>query len=138
MFKNMAGVKILHVPYRGVAAAGTDVIGGQIDRMFDQISFAAQNVRAGNVKALAVTTPKRSPLMPELPTMDEAGVTGYEAVTWFGLLGPANMPKSVIEKIRADLPRVMARPEIRQVLEKQTFDPVFSSPTEFDSFLRQE
>jgi tripartite-type tricarboxylate transporter receptor subunit TctC len=138
MFKNMAGVKILHVPYRGVAAAGTDVIGGQIEMMFDQISFAAQNVRAGNVKALAVTTPKRSPLMPDLPTMDEAGVSGYDAVTWFGLLGPANMPKSVTEKFRTDLPRVMARPEIRQALEKQNFDPVFSSPTEFDTFLRQE
>lgn len=138
MFKNMAGVKILHVPYRGVAAAGTDVIGGQIEMMFDQISFAAQNVRAGNVKALAVTTPTRSPLMPELPTMDEAGVPGYNAVTWFGLLGPANMPKSVVERFRTDLPRVMARPEIRQALEKQNFDPVFSSPSEFDTFLRQE
>lgn len=138
MFKNMAGVKILHVPYRGVAAADTDVIGGQIDMMFDQISFAAQNVHAGKVKALAVTTPKRSSLMPELPTMEEAGVAGYEAVTWFGLLGPANMPKDVVERFRTDLPRVMARPEIRQVLEKQTFDPVFSTPAEFDGFLRQE
>lgn len=138
MFKNMAGVKILHVPYRGVAAAGIDVIGGQIEMMFDQISFASQNVRAGNVKALAVTTSKRSPLMPQLPTMDEAGVPGYDVVTWFGLLGPANMPKSVVERFRTDLPRVMARPEIRQVLEKQNFDPVFSTPTEFDTFLRQE
>jgi tripartite-type tricarboxylate transporter receptor subunit TctC len=138
MFKNMAGVKILHVPYRGVAAAGIDVIGGQIEMMFDQISFASQNVRAGTVKALAVTTQKRSPLMPQLPTMDEAGVPGYDVVTWFGLLGPANMPKSVVERLRTDLPRVMARPEIRQVLEKQNFDPVFSTPTEFDTFLRQE
>lgn len=138
MFKNMAGVNILHVPYRGVAAANADVIGGQIEMIFDQISFASQNVRAGKVKALAVTTPKRSPLMPELPTLNEAGLSGYEAVTWFGLLGPANMPKSVAERIRVDLQRVMAKPEIRQVLEKQNFDPVFSSPAEFDRFLRGE
>jgi tripartite-type tricarboxylate transporter receptor subunit TctC len=138
MFKNMAGVNILHVPYRGVAAASTDVIGGQIEMIFDQISFAAQNVRAGKVKALAVTTPERSPLMPELPTMKEAGLTGYQAVTWFGLLGPANMPKSVAERIQVDLQRVMVKPQIRQALEKQNFDPVFSSPADFDRFLRGE
>jgi tripartite-type tricarboxylate transporter receptor subunit TctC len=138
MFKSMAGVRILHVPYRGVAAANSDLIGGQIQLMFDQISFAAQNARSGHVRALAVTTPKRSPLMPELPTMEEAGLPGYQVVTWFGLLGPANMPKAVVERLRTDLPRVMARPEIQQALEKQTFEPVFSSPDEFDTFLRQE
>ena len=138
MFKTMARVNILHVPYRGVAAASADVIGGQIEMIFDQISFAAQNARAGKVKALAVTTADRSPLMPELPTLNEAGLTGYQAVTWFGLLGPAHMPKGVAEKIQAALQRVMARPDIRQALEKQSFDPVFSSPAEFDRFLRHE
>jgi tripartite-type tricarboxylate transporter receptor subunit TctC len=138
MFKGMAGIKILHVPYRGVAAANSDLIGGQIQLMFDQISFASQNARSGHVKALAVTTAKRSPLMPDLPTMEEAGLPGYQMVTWFGLLGPANMPKAVVERFRMDLPRVMARPDIQQALEKQTFDPVFSGPGEFDTFLRQE
>ena len=138
MFKNMAGIRIQHVPYKGVAAAGADVIGGRLELMFDQISFAAQNVRAGNVKALAVTTPKRSPLMPDLPTMNEAGVTGYDAVTWFGLLGPAGLSRDVVTKIQADLARVMAKPEIRDRLASQTFDLIFSRPEEFDAFLREE
>jgi tripartite-type tricarboxylate transporter receptor subunit TctC len=138
MFKNMAKINIQHVPYKGVAAAGTDVIGGQIEMMFDQISFAAQNVRVGNVKALAVTTPNRSSLMPELPTMQEAGVPGYEVETWFGLLGPANMPKDVLAKIQGDLARVMARPEVRERLANQNFDLIFGRPDEFDVFLRKE
>jgi len=138
MFKNLAGLKILHIPYRGVGAARTDLIGGQIQIMFDQISFAAQNVQSGNVKVLAVTTMKRSPLIPNIPTMDEAGLAGYDVVTWFGLLGPSNLPRNVIEKLRIDLPRIMAKPEIRKELEKQTFDSVFSGPSEFDLFLKQE
>ena len=138
MFKNMARIQIQHVPYKGVAAAGADVIGGRLELMFDQISFAAQNVRAGNVKALAVTTPKRSPLMPDLPTMNEAGVTGYDAVTWFGLLGPAGMPRDVVAKIQSDLARVMAKPDTRDRLASQTFDLIFSRPEEFDAFLREE
>lgn len=138
MFKSMAKVDIQHIPYKGVAAAGFDVIGGRIEMIFDQISFAAKNVRSGNVKALAVTTPMRSPLMPDLPTMSEAGVTGYEAVTWFGLLGPANMPKDVLAKIQTDLARVMAKPEIRQKLASQNFDLIFGRPDDFDTFLRGE
>lgn len=138
LFKNMTKVDIQHVPYKGVAAAGLDVIGGRIEMIFDQISFAAQNASSGKVKALAVTTPERSPLMPELPTMSEAGVAGYEAVTWFGLLGPANMPKDVLAKIQGDLARVMAKPEIRQGLASQNFDLIFGKPGEFDAFLKSE
>lgn len=138
MFKHMAGIHILHVPYKGVAAANTDLLGGRISMMFDQISSAQQTARAGSVKALAVTTLKRSPFMPEVPTMDEAGVPGYEAVTWFALLGPAHMPKDVVDRFARDVPRVMARADLRQALEKQGFEPVFSTPSEFDRFLRKE
>lgn len=138
LFKNLAHVQIQHVPYRGVAAAGVDVIGGRIEMMFDQISFAEKNVRAGNVKALAVTTPARSPLMPELPTMSEAGVPGYEAVTWFGLLGPGKMPPALAAKIQSDMAAAMNRPEIRQILAAQNFDLVYSTPKAFGDFLTAE
>ena len=138
MFKNLAQVQIQHIPYRGVAAAGMDVIGGQIEMMFDQISFAEKNVRAGNVKALAVTTPQRSPLMPDLPTMEEAGVSGYSAVTWFGLLGPGKLPRDIQQKIQVDLARAMSNANVRQALASQNFDLVFSTPDEFDRFLRDE
>ncbi|MEI8304686.1 MAG: tripartite tricarboxylate transporter substrate binding protein [Burkholderiales bacterium] len=138
LFKSMAGVQIQHVPYRGVAAAGVDVIGGRIEMMFDQISFAEKNARAGNVKALAVTTPRRSPLMPELPTLDEAGVPGYASETWFGLLGPAKMPAELANRIQADLARAMTRPEVQQALASQNFDLVWSTPAAFGRFLDAE
>jgi tripartite-type tricarboxylate transporter receptor subunit TctC len=138
MFKHMAGINILHVPYKGVAAANTDLMGGRISMMFDQISSAQQNARAGSVKALAVTTLKRSAFMPDLPTMTEAGVPGYEAMTWFALLGPAKLPKSVVERFQHDLPRAMAGSDLRQPLEKQGFELVFSGPSELDTFLRGE
>jgi len=138
LFKSMAGVQIQHVPYRGVAAAGVDVIGGRIEMMFDQISFAEKNARAGNVKALAVTTPRRSPLMPDLPTLDEAGVPGYASETWFGLLGPAKMPAELANRIQADLARAMTRPEVQQALASQNFELVWSTPAAFGRFLDAE
>jgi tripartite-type tricarboxylate transporter receptor subunit TctC len=138
LFKSLAGVQIQHVPYRGVAAAGVDVIGGRIEMMFDQISFAEKNARAGNVKALAVTTPRRSPLMPELPTLDEAGVPGYASETWFGLLGPAKMPAELANRIQADLARAMTRPEVQQALASQNFELVWSTPAAFGRFLDAE
>lgn len=138
LFKTMAGVQIQHVPYRGVAAAGLDVIGGRIELMFDQVSFADKNVRAGNVKALAVTTPRRSPLMPDLPTLDEAGVPGYASETWFGLLGPAKMPPELANRIQADLARAMAKPEVQQALASQNFELVWSTPAAFARFLDGE
>lgn len=138
LFKNLTRVKIQHVPYKGLAAASADLIGGRIELLFDQISAASQNARAGHVKALAVTTSTRSSLMPELPTMHEAGVTGYEAVTWFGMLGPANMPKDLANKISADLSRAMARAEHRDRLASQHFDLSFGRPEEFDVFLKSE
>ena len=138
LLNSSAGIHMQHVPYKGLAAASADLIGGRIELLFDQISAASQNARAGNVKALAVTTSTRSSLMPELPTMHEAGVTGYEAVTWFGMLGPANMPKDLANKISADLSRAMTRAEHRDRLASQHFDLSFGRPEEFDAFLKSE
>jgi tripartite-type tricarboxylate transporter receptor subunit TctC len=138
LFKVLAKVNITHVPYKGLAAASADLLGGRIEILFDQISAAANNARAGTVKALAVTTAARAAAMPELPTLNEAGVTGYEAVTWFGMLGPANMPRELAARIAADLNRAMARPEHRERLAAQNFDLVFGRPEEFDTFLKAE
>lgn len=138
LLKSMAKVNITHVPYKALAAASTDLISGRIEILFDQISAAAQQARAGNVKALAVTTLTRAAAMPELPTLDEAGVPGYDAVTWFGMLGPANMPRELANKISADLARAMKRPENRERLVAQNFDLAFGTPEEFDGFIKAE
>ena len=138
LFKVLAKVNITHVPYKGLAAASADLLGGRIEILFDQISAASNNARAGTVKALAVTTAARASAMPELPTLHEAGVTGYEAVTWFGMLGPANMPRELAGKIAADLNRAMARPEHRERLASQNFDLVFGTPEGYDTFLKAE
>ena len=138
MFKNMAKVEIQHVPYKAIAAAQADVIGGRIEVMFDQFSTAVQNARAGSVKALAITTQARSAQAPDLPTMGESGLPGYEAVTWFAMFGPAAMPRDLAAKISADLARGMSKPEHRDRLLAQNFDLVYGKPEELDAFLRSE
>ncbi len=138
MFKNMAKVNIQHVPYKAIAAAQADVIGGRIEVMFDQFSTAVQNSKVGSVKALAITTAARSAAAPDLPTMAESGLPGYEAVTWFAMFGPAGLPKDLAAKIAADLARGMAKPENRDRLVAQNFDLVYGKPEELDAFLKGE
>jgi tripartite-type tricarboxylate transporter receptor subunit TctC len=138
MFKNMAKVSIQHVPYKAIAAAQADVIGGRIEVMFDQFSTATQNSRAGNVKALAITTQMRSVQAPDLPTMSESGLPGYEAVTWFAMFGPAALPKDLAAKIASDLARAMTKPENKDRLVAQNFDLSFGTPEALDLFLKAE
>lgn len=138
LFKNLARVQVTHVPYKGLAAASADLIGGRIELLFDQISAASQHAKAGHVRALAITTATRSPLMPDTPTMQEAGVPGYEAVTWFGMLGPAGLPRELALRIQGDLARAMHKPENRDRLAAQNFDLAFGRPEEFDAFLKAE
>jgi tripartite-type tricarboxylate transporter receptor subunit TctC len=138
MFKNMAKLDIQHVPYKAIAAAQADVIGGRIEVMFDQFSTATQNAKAGNVKALAITTQARSAQAPDLPTMAESGLPGYEAVTWFAMFGPAALPRELATKIASDLARAMAKPENKDRLVAQNFDLAFGRPEDLDAFLRAE
>ncbi len=138
MFKNMAKLDIQHVPYKAIAAAQADVIGGRIEVMFDQFSTAVQNARAGSVKALAITTQARSAQAPDLPTMSESGLPGYEAVTWFAMFGPAALPRDLAARIAADLARSMAKPDHRDRLVAQNFDLIYSKPEELDAFVRAE
>lgn len=138
LFKSMAGVDITHVPYRGNAAAMTDVISGQIELLFDQMATAVPHVRDGRVRAIAVTTAQRSPAMPEIPTVAESGIPGYETTAWFGLVGPARMPQSLVGRIQQDVAKVLAQPDISERLSAQGLTLVANTPEQFGEFLGSE
>jgi tripartite-type tricarboxylate transporter receptor subunit TctC len=138
LFSAMAGVKMTHVPYKGSAPALTDVIGGQASLMFDTMLSAMPFVKTGKLKALAVTSAARSPAAPELPTVAESGLPGYEAIAWNGLLAPAGTPKEVIAKLSAELKKTLELPEIREKFAHQGFTAVWSPPEAFASFLQAE
>jgi tripartite-type tricarboxylate transporter receptor subunit TctC len=138
LFKSMAHVDIKHIPYKGNAAAMTDVIGGQIEILFDQMATAVPHVKAGKVKALAVTTEKRSTAMPNIPTIAESGVPGYEATAWFGVVGPAGMPKELVGRIQSEFGRVLALPDVKERLSSQGLDLIGSTPDEFGALLKSE
>jgi len=113
IFNRMAGIRMLHVPYKGNAQAIVDVLGGQVPVMFDQVSTSVSHVRAGKLRALGVTTRVRSPLFPDVPTIDEAGLPGFEDYTWNGLMAPAGTPREVVERLRAEAARAVGLPELR-------------------------
>jgi tripartite-type tricarboxylate transporter receptor subunit TctC len=138
LFKHMANVDIRHIPYKGNAAAMTDVIGGQIELLFDQMATAVPHVRSGKVKALAVTTSARSPAMPTVPTIAESGVPGYEMSAWFGMVGPASMPTDVVAKIQGQLADAMAKPEIKAKLSSLGLNLIGGPPNEFKTYLGDE
>ena len=138
LFKSTARVDIKHVPYKGNAMAMTDVMGGQIELLFDQMATAVPHVKAGRVRALAVTSAKRSPAMPDVPTVSESGLPGFETNAWFGIVGPRDMPKDVVDSINASLRKVLARPEVKKQLGDQGLELTPSSPEEFRSTLKSE
>lgn len=138
LFKSMAGVNIQHVPYKGNAAAMTDVIGGHIELLFDQMATAVPQIQDGNVKAIAVTSLSRSPAMPQVPTMAESGLPTFDATAWFGLVGPPKMPKELTAKIRSEAVAALAAPDVRERLASQGLTVIGGSPEEFDAFLKAE
>jgi tripartite-type tricarboxylate transporter receptor subunit TctC len=138
LFKIVAGVDIRHVPYKGGPIAMIDLIGGQIQLMIDQLAAAYPYVKSGKVKALAVTSPARSAAVPEIPTVSEAGLRGYEMTIWFGALAPAQLPKDLAERLSSDLSRALKSPDIAQRLSSQGLDLEGSRPEQFDAFLRKE
>lgn len=135
LFKSMAKVDMQHVPYKGSAPAVTDLLGNQIAIMFDNMPSAIQHVRSGKLRAIAVTTAKRSPELPDVPTIAESGVPGYEATSWFGMFAPAATPAPVVAKLNATIVKVLAQPDIRKKLAEQGRKPLArrprSSPTSF-------
>ena len=119
LLKAMAGISIVHIPYRGSAGARSDVLGGQLEMMFDAIPTMSEHIKAGKVKALATTGKARSATLPDVPTVSEAGVPGYEATIWLGLMAPKGTPVAVINKLNAELAKITANPEVRRAWTAQ-------------------
>lgn len=138
LFKAMAGVDIVHVPYKGSSGARTDVIGGQVQMMFDAITTMAPQARAGKVRALATTGKTRSAILPDVPTVSESGVPGYEATIWLGLMAPAGTPKPIVDKLNAAITRIVSQPDVRTAWQQQGAVPMTMTPEEFDRFLRDD
>jgi len=138
LFKAMAGVDIVHIPYKGSSGARTDVLGGQVQMMFDAVTTMSEHARAGSVKALATTGKARSSVLPSVPTMSEAGVTGYEAVIWLGLIAPKNTPPPIVARLNAEITKIVSRPEVRAEWAKQGATAMVMTPEEFGRYLGED
>jgi tripartite-type tricarboxylate transporter receptor subunit TctC len=138
LFKAMAGVDIVHVPYKGSSGARTDVMGGQVQMMFDAIPTMAPSVEAGKVRALGTSGKVRSSVLPDVPTIAEAGVPGYEAVIWLGIMAPAGTPKPIVEKLNAEIRRAVEGAEMKAAWAKQGAVSMSMSTAEFDRYLRED
>ncbi len=138
LLKAMSGLDIVHVPYRGAAPAMVDVISGQIPAVFDAIGSIAPAVRGGQLRMIAVTSPERSPAMPEIPTIAEAGVPGYEATSWFGFSGPAGLPPAITARLSHELRTAMDEPSVARRLTELGFIRRDYTPAEYQAFVRNE
>ena len=138
LFKSMTKVDMVHVPYKGSAPAMTDLLGNQISVMFDNMPSAIQHVRSGKLRPLAVTTAKRSRELPDVPTIAEAGVPGYEATSWFGMWAPAKTPADVQQKIYTALVKVLKNPAVIKKIEDQGGDVVIDTQAQFDAYIKSE
>ncbi len=138
LFKSLAGVDVVHVPYKGVAQAITDLIAGQIHVMFNSTSTALTHARAGRTRALAISTARRSALAPELPTIEEGGLKGFDMSIWQGILAPARAPKDVIAQLNREIVRLLATKEVKEQMNHQGVDTWSSTPEEFGTYLQSE
>ena len=138
LFDTMAGVKMNHIPYKGTGPALTDTIGGQTDVFFSSTATAMPHVQAGKLRALAVTTAKRIPALPEVPTVAEAGVPGYDVVLWHGLIGPKGMPKEIVARVNAEATKALKLKETAQQLQNDGVAPAGGTPEEFGATIKKE
>jgi tripartite-type tricarboxylate transporter receptor subunit TctC len=138
LFKSMAGVDILHVPYKGSSQAITDLMGGQVTMLFDNAPSSIPFVEQGKLRALAVTSTKRLPNLPDVPTLDEAGVKGYESLSWSGIMAPAGTPKRVIDKLNAAIEKILRDPDVKQRFASLGVEPVGGPPEAFSRHIRAE
>ena len=137
-FEAMGGVQMLHVPYKGSGPLTTDLLGGQISMSFDTITPVLAQVRAGKLRALAVTTLKRSPALPDVPTLDESGLKGFDLGTWFGLLAPAGTPKEIVTRLNTELVKIINAPEFRKKMDDIGAQPVGDSPEQMARQIRAD
>ncbi|WP_260674781.1 Bug family tripartite tricarboxylate transporter substrate binding protein [Comamonas aquatica] len=138
LFQSMTGAEMTHVPYKGSAPAISDLLGNQIAVMFDNMPSAIQHVRSGKLRPIAVTTAKRSPELPDVPTIAEAGVPGYEATSWFGLWAVAGTPAPILTKLQAALTKVLKDPAVAKKIADQGGEVVIETPAQFDAFIKSE
>jgi tripartite-type tricarboxylate transporter receptor subunit TctC len=136
LLKSMAGVDITHIPYKGDAPALIDLIAGRTDMYFATIAGGIQQIRAGKVRALAVSAKKRAATLPEVPTLDEAGVPGYEVVSWFGVLAPAGTPRDIVNLMHAQIAKAVAQPDLREKYVALGSEPTSNTPQEFQALIR--
>jgi tripartite-type tricarboxylate transporter receptor subunit TctC len=138
LFKTMTGVNMVHVPYKGSAPAVTDLLGGQVQMMFDNMPSALPHVKAGKLRGIAVTSAKRSPAVPDMPTIAETGLAGYEASSWFGVLAPAATPKDIVAKLNDTIVKALATPDMKEKLSSQGAEPIGNTPAEFAAHIQAE
>jgi tripartite-type tricarboxylate transporter receptor subunit TctC len=138
LFKSMAGVQMVHVPYKGAPPAITDLVAGQVQIFFSGLPPGLPFVKDGKAKGLAVTSSKRAPLLPDVPTMQEAGLAGYEAISWSGMMVPAATPKEIVARLHAEFTRILTLPDVRERLAVLGFDAITSTPEQFAAYLQTE
>jgi len=138
MFKAMAGVDIVHIPHKASGEARASVLGGQVELMFDSLPTTVQQIKAGKLKGLAITSTRRSSLLPDLPTMAEAGVPGYEADLWLGLVAPAGTAPAIVNRLHDEVAKILQRPEVRESFIQQGTEPIGSTPEQFAAFLKND
>ena len=138
LFKQETGLQILHVPYKGIAPAINDLLGGQTQAMFPGLAAALPQIRAGKIRALAVTGRERSPQLPDVPTMEQAGFKGFDAMQWYGSAGPAGMPADVVKRLNETQVQVLKDPELREKLAVEAVEPWPMTPAEFGRFIQAE
>jgi len=138
LFRSMAGIELLHVPYKGGSVAVTDLLGGRLALMFANLTTIQSHLKAGKVRALAIGTAQRSLVVPELPTVAEAGVPGYEANNWNGVVVPAGTPRAVVERLQREIKAIVNAPDMRDKLLRAAFEPIADTPAEFGRYLAAE
>ena len=138
LFKSMAKIDMVHVPYKGSSGARTDVLGGQVDMMFDAVTTMTEQVKAGKVKAVGATGKVRSDVLPDVPTLNESGVSGYEATIWLGIMAPKGTPKAVVDKLNEAVSKISSQPDIKQQWAKQGAAPLVMNPLAFDKYLQDD
>jgi tripartite-type tricarboxylate transporter receptor subunit TctC len=139
LFKKLTGTDMVHIPYKGSAPATTDLLAGRVHLMFDNLASALPNIRAGKVRALAVTTAARSSFVPELPTLQEAGLAGFDLTTWWGVMAPSRTPEAVVERLAAEVGKAIEQPELKERLRAMGSDtPAVRTPAQFTAFVERE
>jgi len=138
LFKSMAKIDMVHIPYKGSSGARTDVIGGQVDMMFDAVTTMTEQIKAGKVRALATSGKQRSDVLPDVPTLSEAGVSGYESTIWLGIMAPKGTPKNIVDALNAAISKIASQSDVKQQWSKQGAAPMVMTPVVFDKYLQDD